>query len=570
MVFLRNLKVAHKLLLLIGIGAIASLCIGLAGFKHVKEMAEKSEIVYNDLLKPSQWLAEVKYENARIESNLLSMMLTEDAIETKQLEVSMNASIGKVISQIDKFRLVANMDIEKKALAEYDKNVADLTESRDQMIAYALKNENAKAYMVYKNVVSKKREAINKVLTDLQQYNLDYAEKINLQNKQDVNNSIITLVTILVVSIGISIFIGLVIMKIIVHPTNELKDLFSKAEAGDFTVHGSYQSKDELGILTGSFNNMISGVRGIIQTVAETSQQVAAASEELTASAEQTSTVTSHVALAIEEIASGAEISTNKLEHNSSELQEVLRGINMIANSSSQVSDLARDTSKEAEEGNKIVKDNLLQMSNIHESVQKSHEVISSLSKRSNEVGQILDVINGIAAQTNLLALNAAIEAARAGEHGKGFAVVADEVRKLAEQSLSSTKLIAEIVSSIQHDSIQSVHYMGEVMTNAKEGMEITKETADKFMQILEKTRYITPQIEGITSTVQGIATNIQSISDVAEEVAVFAQENASSSEEVAASTEEQLASMEEISISSKSLAQMAEDLNELVGKFHI
>ncbi|MFB5087558.1 methyl-accepting chemotaxis protein [Psychrobacillus sp. PGGUH221] len=567
---LRNLKVTQKLLVLIGIGALASLCIGLTGFNYVKEMAQKSEVVYNQLLKPTQWLGEVRYENARIDSNLLSITLTDDPKDNAQLKASMDKSIENVISQMNKFKEIAQTEREIESINQYDQDVADLTESRDEMINFAMKNENTKAYDIYKREVGEKREAIDQTLMTLQQYNLEYAEEINKQNQDDIKQAIIMLCVILVASMVISVFVGLIVMKMIVRPTNELKELLSKAEAGDFTVHGSYRSKDELGVLTNSFNQMISGVRGIIQTVAETSQQVAAASEQLTASAEQTSAATHHVANAIEEIATGAEHSTSKLENNSSELQDVLNGINVIVEGSSKISDLAKDTSKEAEEGNMIVANNLQQMSNIQSSVQKSHEVISSLSHQSNEVGKILDVINDIAAQTNLLALNAEIEAARAGEHGKGFAVVADEVRKLAEQSMSSTKLIAEIITSIQYNSNESVQFMGEVMDNAKEGMQITTETAEKFMQILEKTRNITPQIEEMTSTVQEISRSTQSVSDTAEELAAFAQENASSSEEVAASTEQQLASMEEISSSSKVLAKMAEDLNELVTKFKI
>lgn len=567
---LRNLKVTQKLLVLIGIGALASLCIGLTGFNYVKEMAQKSEVVYNQLLKPTQWLGEVRYENARIDSNLLSITLTDDPKDNAQLKASMDKSIETVISQMNKFKEIAQTEREIESLNQYNQEVADLTESRNEMINFAMKNENTKAYEIYKSEVSDKRESIDQTLLTLQQYNLEYAEEINKQNQDEIKQAIIMLCVILVASMVISVFVGLIVMKMIVRPTNELKELLSKAEAGDFTVHGSYRSKDELGVLTNSFNQMISGVRGIIQTVAETSQQVAAASEQLTASAEQTSAATHHVANAIEEIATGAEHSTSKLENNSSELQDVLNGINVIVEGSSKISDLAKDTSKEAEEGNMIVANNLQQMSNIQSSVQKSHEVISSLSHQSNEVGKILDVINDIAAQTNLLALNAAIEAARAGEHGKGFAVVADEVRKLAEQSMSSTKLIAEIITSIQYNSNESVQFMGEVMDNAKEGMQITTETAEKFMQILEKTRNITPQIEEMTSTVQEISRSTQSVSDTAEELAAFAQENASSSEEVAASTEQQLASMEEISSSSKVLAKMAEDLNELVTKFKI
>ncbi|TQR21625.1 methyl-accepting chemotaxis protein [Psychrobacillus vulpis] len=568
--FLKNLKIKQKLLILIAISMLSSACIGIIGLIDLGKMEKNSIKVFNEILKPTQWLGDVRFQLAIIDNSLLSLTLTEDVSENARLKEDIDASTKIIIAKINEYRELELLDREKETLAEYDRMLPEFKEPRERMIAYAEKNENTKAYEVYINELKQQRESLDELLLILQQSNIEYAQEVNQQNQKDIDNATIILVVIFAISIVVTLFISFVILKMIVSPTNELKELLSKAEEGDFTVQGSYQSKDELGALTASFNKMISGVRGIIQTVADTSQQVAAASEELTASAEQTAAATNHVASAIEEIATGAEHSTTKIEKNSNEMQDVLKGINEIADGSAQVSEVARETSKEAEEGNKIVENNLHQMSNIHASVQKSHEVISSLSQRSNEVGQILDVINDIAAQTNLLALNAAIEAARAGEHGKGFAVVADEVRKLAEQSLSSTKLIAEIITSIQNDSNQSVKYMGEVMTNAKVGMEITTETADKFVQILEKTRSITPQIEGITSTVQDIVQSIETVSGVAEELAAFAQENASSSEEVAASTEQQLASMEEINSSSKSLAKMAEQLNEMVSKFKI
>lgn len=412
-------------------------------------------------------------------------------------------------------------------------------------------------------------------LTDESKSMQEWLEGIQETKYQEtLTNSNQTRVTILIMSIAatlIAIISGIAISYFITKPITKLGEQAKQVADGNLNVEKlTLKSRDEIYSLNQSFEQMKDNLRNMIRSIAVNSNHVAASAEQLNASAEQSSTASETVSAAIQEIAGGAETTTTKLESNSQALQEVLKGILHISESSTYVSELSRKTTIEAEEGGRFVQDNLSQMKFIHESVSRSNNVVSSLSKRSIEIEGILDVINSIAEQTNLLALNAAIEAARAGEHGKGFAVVAEEVRKLAEQSQASTQTIADLISLIQKDTATSANLMTEVVANAENGVKVSQQTSEKFEQILKSTKDMTPQIEQVTATVQQISASIDEVTNSAIEISSLAQINAASSEEAAASTEEQLASMEEISSSSKALAKMAEELKAMVNKFTI
>ncbi len=387
----------------------------------------------------------------------------------------------------------------------------------------------------------------------------------------DVANGILldTLVVI-VISIVVGGIIIFVIIRSILQPIRKLIRTSEKISNGDLGVQVDISSNDEIGKLAKSFHVMVDNLRTVITNLQSASERVSSSSEELIASADQTTAGTKQVTEVIQEVAAGAEQQTIKIEANNAALEEVLQGVLRITTSSQSVSNLAQDTIYEAEIGGKYVKNSLEQMKFIHASVTESNKVIQSLSNRSQEIGKILDAISDIANQTNLLALNAAIEAARAGEHGKGFAVVADEVRKLAEQSHKSAGQISVLISSIQLDTDKSVEVMNEVSENAEQGLIISTETSEKFDLIMNRMNMMTPQIEEVSAVVQQISAAVQEVSASANELVVIAKESSATSEEVAATTEEQLASMEEITVAAKSLTVMAEELQTIIDRFNV
>ncbi|GLC90031.1 HAMP domain-containing methyl-accepting chemotaxis protein [Lysinibacillus piscis] len=380
-----------------------------------------------------------------------------------------------------------------------------------------------------------------------------------------------TLNVTFIVTLG-SIIVGFIFMlfmlKSIVSPIKQLQQSALKISEGDLTTFIEVHSKDEIGQLGEAFIAMKLSLKKLIRNVDQSAQHVQSSAQNLSANAEQNIATSEQVAKAMQQVILSTDKQTTGIEQNALSVEEIARGVVEVADSATQVADLSGSAIQLAEDGGHTVAQTVNQMESIHTSVAQSNEMIQSLYSRTQEIGSILQIITAISDQTNLLALNAAIEAARAGEHGKGFAVVADEVRKLAEQSLHSTEQIAALITAIQQDTAQSVQAMGEASTDVQTGLQLTADTRQKFMNIVESLRNIAPQLEGISAASEEISAVVQEVAATAIDLSDHAKMNAASSEEVAASTEETLSSTQDIAAAAKDLLDMADELQNQVSFF--
>ncbi|AOY05994.1 methyl-accepting chemotaxis protein TlpC [Bacillus subtilis] len=373
---------------------------------------------------------------------------------------------------------------------------------------------------------------------------------------------------VLVIVIIVSVILVLVFTRKINKRLNALKSAFESAGNGDMTIEVSDKTGDELSELSVYYNKMRMKLNDTIQTVQQSALQLASASQQLSAGAEETNQASEKITEAVQQIANGAQDQITRIENSESSLKQASADIRDISANTAAIADKGQLAQSKADIGQKEIANVQAQMDAIHQSIQKSGEIIHQLDGRSKQIEQILSVITQIADQTNLLALNAAIEAARAGEQGKGFAVVADEVRKLAEESQQSAGQISKLIIEIQKDMNRSARSVEHVKTEAAEGVTMIQRTRDAFKEIAAATGEISAEISDLSASVTNISASAHHINDSFAANTADIKDSTKNTRQAAALTEEQFAAMEEITAASETLSQLAEELTGIISQF--
>ncbi|TKI58434.1 methyl-accepting chemotaxis protein [Brevibacillus antibioticus] len=385
-------------------------------------------------------------------------------------------------------------------------------------------------------------------------------------------SSVTTMVTIIVIIVvAVVIAIAYVVSRQISRPIAAVASVANRISEGELTVQPlQIRTKDEVGQLSQSVNTMVLNLRTIIQQVNDTASDLASSAEELSVNSDHTSKATEQIAITIQEVAYGAEKQVKSVEESVTAIQGVSTGAQLVATNAQQAAESALDASQIAVEGNQALQVVISQMQSIENTVGNIADIVKRLGNSSQEIGQIVQVITAIAEQTNLLALNAAIEAARAGEQGRGFAVVADEVRKLAEQSAQSAQQIKLLITTIQLESNQAVVSMEQGTKEVATGLMVVNNAGKSFEQIQDAVTQVASQIQEVKSYSEQMSLGTKQVVELVGVIEEVAENSADGTQSVSAATEEQLAAMEEVNSSATSLARIAEELQSHVSKFKI
>jgi methyl-accepting chemotaxis protein len=449
-----------------------------------------------------------KWDEARehAKKRMESLIKLEEEPKDKELLVSINKSLEgyeagfkKIVDQIKSGALITAPDA-NKAIAEYK----ELTHKAEKQITeYAASNDETMA-------------------------------KVKKELDADEHHAVILTATIVVISFIVVMIMVMLLTRSIKRPLTQIDELVSDIAQGegDLTKRLTYNGRDELGAICGNFNLFVEKLHKIINQIASTSTQVAAASSQLHSTAER-------IATGAEEVAAQAGNVATAGEEMSATSGDIAQNCQMAAEG-------AQRASQSASSGADVVERTVAVMSQIAEKVQESAKTVESLGARSDQIGAIIGTIEDIADQTNLLALNAAIEAARAGEQGRGFAVVADEVRALAERTTRATREIGEMIKAIQQETKGAVAAMEQGVHQVEAGTEEAQKSGQALQEILQQVNDVAMQINQVataaeeqTATTSEISSNMQQITEVVQQTSHGAQESATAAAQLSGNAEE-------------------------------
>ncbi len=541
--FIKNLKIRTKLNILVLFASLLMVAIGATGLLGINISNAALSSVYNEKLLYIIQLNEVRDNQNRIRAELMEAGLERDAFE--------------ILGHIDKVR--SGMFKIETNLAEYGKHAMSAVEKKmmDEFIAKRMDYGRNGVLPIIDLLQAEKFDQANKLSKDVMVPGFTKASNgvdalIQLQvdgaknefERVEKTTRVIRITAIASIAIGLtlSIILGFIITRSVNCGVRELNITAKKLANGDLTARVNWDSTDELGDVGRAFNQMATEFSTLISQVRQSADQVASAATVQTVTAEKVSAISGSQT-------QQAGIAATSIDNLNSAVKEIAqKTVDVVAS--------ANDASTMADEGQQVVNKAVLGIQQVAVTVSESAQLIAVLGQRSNQIGQIVNVIKDIADQTNLLALNAAIEAARAGEQGRGFAVVADEVRKLSERTATATAEISKMISAIQSETGNAVTTMEKGSKQVSDGVALANQAGQSLQNINMSVKRVVDMIAQISDATRSQSETTNEITKRVEHIAAMARENTSS--------------VDETTHASRDLQKLSADLQQVVSRFKL
>ncbi len=573
------------LVLLVTVGATA-----MWGMRALSVSASQQAAAADDLVRIGELAVQLK-SLQEIPSDYLAVGNRENQQKFQQVQ-------AEAQRLLEEQKAEAANDDEMASWEQVEVRMAELVKGGAAALAMNFPVSSTQASKVMEQIDTA-AEDLDNLLGQVRTMVRDAAEEQRLQTESLAGQMQIGIIAVAILAVVIGTVVAWWLAKGLSRPVRQLAAAATRLAEGDLQVEAlQVRSRDETAAMATAFNKMVENLRGLIGEVSGSAREVATSAEQLTRttsdvaqaadgvtravaqvaraasnqsqSAGETTTVVQELRHAITQIASGAGEQARSAQQTAEAVNRMVRALDDVAGKAGNVAASAVQATNAARSGGQVVSRTAEGMERIRETVLSSAERIRELGQASEQVGEITQVITDIAAQTNLLALNAAIEAARAGEHGRGFAVVADEVRKLAERAGTSAKEIADLIRNIQQGTAQAVQAMEHGRAEVEEGSRLAAEAGKALGEILAEVEQATRDMGAITTAAQKIAASSRDMVQLVDSVAAITEQNTAATEEMSAASDQVDKSVMGIAAASEENAAAAEEVTASIEAINV
>lgn len=621
-----NLRIRSKIIVLVVLLLVAMMSTGVFALVKLQAVTSGTSDIARNSLPKTKYAGELRAHASDLRRHVLQHIISSSEEDFREYENNLQADKDSFGGDLKSLGTLLLTDEGKRQYAAIENDWQEYTKAADEAVSLSRQMRKDEALELARGRASEAGDKLLKSLDEIISLVDSHSNGVVLAAEATAAAARNTVSAITVVSAVLGLLVGLFMAKTISDPIQALVRVAEKAAHGDLTEEVHARSTDEIGILAKAFGDMMTSLRSLIGEVSSSAQSVASTSEELSAAAEESASAVQQVSNAVQQVAAGAQQQSESVSETASAVDQVNQAIVQVAKGAESqvksvheasevvagmkesldetmdalktVASASQRSAESAAKGAESARNVITSMERIRGTTENVAERIRELDAHSQEIGRILEVIDDIAEQTNLLALNAAIEAARAGEHGRGFAVVADEVRKLAERSSRETKAIAGLigrvkqaiekaVSAIESGSkeVEAGSALGEeagkvleqISSDAKESerlisalMKSAQALGEASLKVEKAMDNIVSVAEENTAATEEMAASAEEVKKAIDNIASVSEQTAASVEEVSASAEQVGASIQEMAASAESLADMAQKLRELVSKFKV